>query len=82
MIASSILKVANKRNVMMWKDIITEMTELILQNYEGGRIKVFQDDWKRRIKSVVKSMGYKLAESGSDFFVALDTVIFTKASRQ
>lgn len=59
MIASSILKVVNEQNVVMLKDIITEMAELIQQSYEGGRIKVFRGDWKR-IKSVVKSMGYKL----------------------
>jgi hypothetical protein len=74
------LKVANEENVVMWKDIVTEMAELIQQNYKGGRVKTFRGDWKRRIKSVVKSMGYKLVESGSDFFVTLNSTKFKKSS--
>ncbi|KAG1474291.1 hypothetical protein G6F56_000443 [Rhizopus delemar] len=40
-VASSVLKVANEENVVMWKNIVREMAELIQQNYKGGRVKLF-----------------------------------------
>lgn len=72
-IGSSVLKVANKKKEVRWKDIIADLYDLIKESYDGKSIKVYRGDWKRRIKLVIKSMGYRLENFDDDVFVPLDT---------
>ncbi|KAI8978411.1 hypothetical protein BDB01DRAFT_270306 [Pilobolus umbonatus] len=72
-ISYSIKKVANEKKVVSWADIINDLSDLIKENYDGKSIKVYRGDWKRKIKLVVKSMGYKLERFDADIFVTLDT---------
>ncbi|KAG1531655.1 hypothetical protein G6F51_013436 [Rhizopus arrhizus] len=55
------------------KDIIADLYDLIKESYDGKSIKVYRGDWKRRIKLVIKSMGYRLENFDDDVFVPLDT---------
>lgn len=78
-ISLAIEKVANNEKVAAWKDIIIELEVLIQHTYQGKNVNTFRGDWKRRIKSVAKSLNYKLADTNNDFFVSLDYIKSTKS---
>lgn len=42
-------------------------------NYDGKNEKTYRGDWKRKIKSIIKSMGYELKRFDNDVFVPLET---------
>ncbi|KAG1044920.1 hypothetical protein G6F43_011378 [Rhizopus delemar] len=66
------MKVANEQKVVYWKNLIHDLTNLIQDNYNGKSIKVYLEDWKRKIKLAAKSMGYKLDRFDKDIFASLD----------
>lgn len=72
-ISSSIVKVANEQKMVCWEDVINDLKELIKENYDGKSFKVYRGDWKRKIKLLVRSMGYKLEKFDEDIFVPLST---------
>ncbi|ORE00766.1 hypothetical protein BCV72DRAFT_310646 [Rhizopus microsporus var. microsporus] len=80
-ISCSIIKVANEQKVVRWEDLINDLAELIKENYNGKSVKVYRGDWKRKIKVIVKSMGFKLEQFNDDIFVPLETTKNIESSK-
>ncbi|SAL98586.1 hypothetical protein [Absidia glauca] len=55
----------NTNKVVSWSDLIDDLKEFISYHYDGRSRSVHRGDWKRRIKSAAKLMGYTLAQQNN-----------------
>ncbi|KAI9262801.1 hypothetical protein EDC94DRAFT_640527 [Helicostylum pulchrum] len=68
-----VTRLANEQKIALWEDIINDLSEVIISNYDGKNEKTYRGDWKRKIKAVIKSMGYELKRFDNNVFVPLET---------
>ncbi|GAA5805937.1 hypothetical protein HPULCUR_011463 [Helicostylum pulchrum] len=72
-ISSAVTRLANEQKIVLWEDIINDLSEVIISDYDGKNEKTYRGDWKRKIKAIIKSMGYELKRFDNNVFVPLET---------
>ncbi|KAG2234996.1 hypothetical protein INT48_000238 [Thamnidium elegans] len=62
-IISSVLKVANEtEKTVSYKELVKEMQDFIIRKFDNQNLNAYKGEWKRKLKQLVKYLGYKLVD--------------------
>ncbi|KAG1380738.1 hypothetical protein G6F61_003783 [Rhizopus arrhizus] len=76
-IGSSLLNLADDRKEVNWPALVEDMKEFIVNHYDGKSLICERGDWKRRLKSMAKSLGFKIIRFNEDAWQNIHETLIT-----